>query len=496
MRPGETVTVSYTKPGTNPLQDAAGTETASFTDFPVANNLPPIAPDAPTNLRAKGVSTTQIGLSWSAPEYTGGADITGYKIEVSNDGNTGWTQLVASQTSRRYSHTVPSGATRYYRVSAINSAGTGPVSNVASASAMDTPPGVTGAEIKQSSRVVRVFFDEAPDSTSTPAASAFTVKVEGNARTPTSAFILSQSTRNTAHSSLGGCGEARRDGDGLLHEARDEPAAGRGGQLETASFTDFPVANNLPATAPEAPGNLAASPGTNAGTMDLTWDTPWANGSDITKFQVRHAEGSSPGGTWGDIDGSGASTTSHTVTGLTSGTEYTFEVRAVNGEGDGAAASVTKTVLAPVWEFTLTDSNGDAVTQLTEGGASATATVTITNNVRFSTEQTVTLQWWGADLGIANIAGAGGATTLTIPARQASGTLSIHAPQGTDDRYQSPITKPLTATHGGTEIGSIDLTFVDDEPPPVVSITQAPTEVTEGEGIELEIEPIGAFLAG
>ena len=487
VRPGETVTVSYTKPGTNPLQDAAGTETASFTDFPVTNNLPPIKPDAPTNLYAKGASTTQIGLSWSAPEYTGGADITGYKIEVSNDGNTGWTQLVASQTSRRYSHTVTSGATRYYRVSAINSAGTGPVSNVASASAMDTPPGVTGAEIKQSSRVVKVFLDEAPDSSSTPAASAFTLKVEGNARTPTSAFIFSGPIGISLHFAAA---DAVRPGE-TVTVSYTKPGTNPlqdAANNQTASFTDFPVANNLPATAPEAPGNLAASPGTNAGTMDLTWDTPWANGSDITKFQVRHAEGSSPGGTWGDIDGSGASTTSHTVTGLTSGTEYTFEVRAVNGEGDGAAASVTKTVLAPVWEFMLTDSNGDAVTQLTEGGASATATVTITNNVRFSTEQTVTLQWWGADLGIANIAGAGGATTLTIPARQASGTLSIHAPQGTDDRYQSPITKPLTATHGGTEIGSIDLTFVDDEPPPVVSITQAPTEVTEGEGIELEIE--------
>ena len=332
VRPGETVTVSYTKPGTNPLQDAAGTETASFTDFPVANNLPPIVPDAPTNLHAKGVSATQIGLSWSAPEYTGGADITGYRIEVSNDGNTGWTQLVASQTSRRYSHTVPAGATRYYRVSAINSAGTSPESNVASASAMDTAPGVTGAEIRTNARIVRLFFDEAPVSTSTPAASAFTVKVEGNARTPTTAVILTSPDQIQLI-----LADAVRPGETVTvsyTKPGTNPLQDAAG-TETASFTDFPVANNLPATAPEAPGNLAASPGTNAGTMDLTWDTPWANGSDITKFQVRHAEGSSPGGTWGDIDGSGATTTSHTVTGLTDGTQYIFQVRAVNGEGEG-----------------------------------------------------------------------------------------------------------------------------------------------------------------
>ena len=83
--------------------------------------------------------------------------------------------------------------------------------------------------------------------------------------------------------------------------------------------------------------------------------------------------------------GSGAGTTSHTVTGLTAGTEYTFEVRAVNGEGNGAEASVTATLLAPTWEFTLTDSSGDPVTELTEGGDPATATVkwgtVITNSV-------------------------------------------------------------------------------------------------------------------
>ena len=487
VRPGETVTVSYTNPGTNPLQDAAGAETASFTDFPVDNNLAPIAPEAPTNLHAKGVSATQIGLSWSAPEYTGGADITGYRIEVSNDGNTGWTELVASQTSRTYSHTVTSGATRYYRVSAINSAGTGPVSNVASASAMDTPPTVTGAEIKQRSRTVRLLFDESLDSTSTPAASAFTVTVEGNARTPDTATILASPPAIQLNLPL--AVDAVRPGE-TVTVSYTKPGTNPlrdAANNQTASFTDFPVANNLAATAPEAPGNLAASPGTDAGTMDLTWDTPWANGSDITKFQVRHAEGSSPGGTWGDIDGSGATTTSHTVTGLTDGTEYTFQVRAVNGEGDGDEGTVTARSQTPEWRFTLRDSNGNNVTELTEGGDSATATVSITNNVRFGTPQTVTLAWGGLAITSGSIVGAGGTTTVTILAGQSSGSLEISSPQISFDDYDSPVNAALTARHGGTEIGSIALTRLDDEAPPVASITQAPTTVDEGETIVVEV---------
>ena len=93
-------------------------------------------PSAPRFLRAKGYSATEINLSWSAPAETGGANITGYKIEVSTDGSSNWTDLVAdtSSTSTTYSHTgLTLGARRYYRVSAITAVGTGPVSDTASA---------------------------------------------------------------------------------------------------------------------------------------------------------------------------------------------------------------------------------------------------------------------------------------------------------------------------------------------------------------------------
>ncbi len=47
---------------------------------------------------------------------------------------------------------------------------------------------------------------------------------------------------------------------------------------------------------------------------------------DCGTLQVQHDTGS-----WTNIIGSDATTTSHTVTGLTNGTEYTFMVRAVVG---------------------------------------------------------------------------------------------------------------------------------------------------------------------
>ena len=92
-------------------------------------------PGAPTGLTATANGQTQIDLSWSSPASDGGAAITGYRIEVSADGSA-WSDLDADtgSTTTSRSHTgLTAGTTRHYRVSAINSAGTGAASNVASA---------------------------------------------------------------------------------------------------------------------------------------------------------------------------------------------------------------------------------------------------------------------------------------------------------------------------------------------------------------------------
>ena len=88
-------------------------------------------PGAPTGLTAAANGQNQIDLSWTAPSSDGGTAITGYKIEVSMDGST-WTDLMAdtASTGTSYSHTgLMAGSTRHYRVSAINSEGTGAASN-------------------------------------------------------------------------------------------------------------------------------------------------------------------------------------------------------------------------------------------------------------------------------------------------------------------------------------------------------------------------------
>ena len=97
--------------------------------------------DRPRRLQQQPAGTRQINLSWTAPASTGGSAITGYKIEVSSNGGSSWTDQVANtgSTTTTYAHTgLAPGSTRHYRVSAINTNGSGTASNVDSATTGQT----------------------------------------------------------------------------------------------------------------------------------------------------------------------------------------------------------------------------------------------------------------------------------------------------------------------------------------------------------------------
>ena len=87
--------------------------------------------------------------------------------------------------------------------------------------------------------------------------------------------------------------------------------------------------------APSMPMGLTAK--VSDGQVTLSWEKP-TSGEAPTGYQFRSAAD----GRWSDWAAT-SSMTGHVVIGLTNGTEYTFEVRAVAGALEGAAASVTAT---------------------------------------------------------------------------------------------------------------------------------------------------------
>ena len=153
VQAGQTVSLDYTQPMSNPIQDASGNNKAqSFTRWYLVTDStitkPAITvPGVPTALSASTGGDTRINLSWTAPGDDGGSPITGYKIEVSPDGNADWTELVANtgNTSTTYAHIgLAVGTTRHYRVSAINSVGAGAPSNIDDATTRPITGPITG----------------------------------------------------------------------------------------------------------------------------------------------------------------------------------------------------------------------------------------------------------------------------------------------------------------------------------------------------------------
>jgi hypothetical protein len=116
------ITILVTSPPSN---------TASATTF-----APITVPQPPTGLVATAGSSSQIILNWNAPSNNGGSQITGYQIARSTNGGSSWSVIVSNTASvtTTYSNTGLAPSTTYtYRVSAINSVGTSPPSNVSSA---------------------------------------------------------------------------------------------------------------------------------------------------------------------------------------------------------------------------------------------------------------------------------------------------------------------------------------------------------------------------
>src|SRR5207253_3858999 len=125
--------------------------TASTSTSPLAS---------PSNgLAAAAVAASQLNVRWTAPADNGGSAITGYKVERSTDGGATWSILVANtgSTATTYSDTGLARTTTYtYRVSAINSIGTSPPSNGASATSLaiaPSPPSVFAATVVSSSQL-------------------------------------------------------------------------------------------------------------------------------------------------------------------------------------------------------------------------------------------------------------------------------------------------------------------------------------------------------
>src|SRR5205823_303861 len=114
-------------PGTYYYQVQASNDNGSSALSNVASAAMP--PAAPSNLAATGVSPSQINLTWA----DNASNETGYTVERSPDGSTGWAVLTSTLPANTtgYADTGLAAGSYSYRVRATNAVGGSPYSNVA-----------------------------------------------------------------------------------------------------------------------------------------------------------------------------------------------------------------------------------------------------------------------------------------------------------------------------------------------------------------------------
>ena len=209
-------------------------------------------PGAPTSLGAAANGQTQIDLSWTAPSSDGGAAISGYKIEVSDDGGTSWANLVTNTSSAAttYRHTgLTADATRHYRVSAINAAGTGAASSAASATtaAPDVPGAPTGLGATANGQTrINLTWTAPGDGGSAITRYRLERKTASGSYSVVSSSIAANAT-SYADSSLSA-------GTAYTYRIRAVNAVGNGGWSNEASATTGNVAPPPPVTPPGGGG--------------------------------------------------------------------------------------------------------------------------------------------------------------------------------------------------------------------------------------------------
>lgn len=303
-------------------------------------------PNQVTGLTATDFGTSRafnngrIDLSWTAPGNNG-ATISGYLIERSIDNSTYSTLVANTGTSgTTYSDTgLNSAQIYYYKVSAINAAGTGNASTAANATATTVPqaPVVTAANVGTG----RAYNNGAATITATGGAtggkaiSSYTATSSPGSFTATSGSPLTVTGLQSATA--------------YTFSVTATNANGTSTATTSSSITAT--------TVPQAPTIGTASDGGTGTTATVTYTAGATGGAAVSVFTATSSPGS--------LTGTGASPI--TVSGLTTGTAYTFTVTATNANGTSTASSASNSVtpvIPPAYESiaSFTTSTLSAVT--------------------------------------------------------------------------------------------------------------------------------------
>jgi titin len=298
-------------------------------------------PSAPTGISASAVSPTQVNLFWNAPS---GFTITNYKIEYKVGGGS-YTTLVTTTgttaTSTNYSHTgLTTGIQYSYKIYAINSIGMSvasvEVSAIPSTSSVGSLPG---------SPIGLVATPISPTQTN------LSWNAPSNGGYPITGYRIEYRIGAGSYSDLvqtTGSAETTYSHTGMtagqVYVYRVYAITSFGQSEKPSAETTINLKPASSASSPGAPFGLSAT-AVSPTQVNLSWSAPSNNGGyQISGYKIEVKKGSAAYSILSANTGNSTTTYSHT--GLTTGTQYSYKIYAINSIGTGTAsqdASATPT---------------------------------------------------------------------------------------------------------------------------------------------------------
>ena len=456
---GQTVTVTYTKPSTNPIQDLAGNDAADLSSQTVTN-----VTGAPT-LDSAVVDTKTLILHYNKALDTGSTPATtDFTVSVAG---TAQTPSAVSVSGTSVTLTLSTAATSGQAVTVSYTVpSTNPIQDLGGNDAADlssqTVTNVTGDTTVPSllttngatvdGKILKLNYNEALDTTSTPATSAFTVSVAGTAQTPSAVSVSGTSVTLTLSSAV----KSTQTVTVTYAKPSTNPIQDLPGN-DAADLTNQAVTN---ATAP-----VFQSAAVNGTTLKLIYN----EALDTT---------STPATSAFTVSVAGTNQTPSAVS--VAGTSVTLTLGTAATSGQAVRVSYTKPSMNPIQNpagndaaalssKTVTNVTGDATVPslLTTNGATVDGKILKLNyNEALDTTSTpattdFTVSVAGSGRTLSNVEVSGSAVTLTLSS-------AVTATQTVTVTYTKPNTNPIQDL-AGNDAPAITTS------PTVTNITGAPT---------------------
>ena len=303
--------------------NSAGQSTDSNIVSVIPSTLPsPSAPERITDLKVVR-DDGKVKLTWSAP-YDNGNTITNYEIKYWEVGTSNVKSKTISAVTNAQITGLTNGISYAFKVIAINSAGSGPDSNIVSA----TPSASVSASVPNQVRGVnaipsngQVFLTwVAPSANGSPITSYSVIVSEINSNTFTTFPNLGTVTQTTISGLK----------NGVMYSFKVIAINAIGSSKESSSVTATPNER-----VPIQILNLRATPGD--GRVTLNWSIPSTAIDTISSFRVRQY---APGQSSFDTHTFLGQATKATITGLQNGVPYGFSIVAVSFEGIGPESNI------------------------------------------------------------------------------------------------------------------------------------------------------------